>query len=56
MGNVAPHFTGDMNLHVLFRWLRTGDEVIVNDDAEIFIVDRLKVGMLFIVVSAACTT
>lgn len=25
------------------RWLRTGDEVTVNEDKEVFIVDRLKV-------------
>jgi hypothetical protein len=24
-------------------WLRTGDEVIINEDAEIFVIDRLKV-------------
>jgi hypothetical protein len=24
-------------------WLRTGDQVIINENAEIFIVDRLKV-------------
>lgn len=31
-------------LTYLDRWVRTGDEVIVNEKNEIFIVDRIKVG------------
>ena len=30
-------------LTYLDRWVRTGDEVIVNEKNEIFIVDRIKV-------------
>lgn len=34
------------------RWLRTGDEVMINEDKELFIVDRLKVSAVFLEVSS----
>ena len=30
------------------RWVRTGDEVIFNEKLEIFVVDRIKVGHMFV--------
>lgn len=29
------------------RWVHTGDEVIINDKLEVFVVDRLKVRIVY---------
>ena len=29
------------------RWVKTGDEVMFNEKAEIFVLDRIKVGLLY---------
>jgi hypothetical protein len=33
-------------LKASFRWVRTGDKVIIDENNDIFIVDRLKVALL----------
>lgn len=42
---ISLHKSLFWNLRVLIfgRWVRTGDEVIVREDGEVFIVDRVKV-------------
>jgi acyl-CoA synthetase (AMP-forming)/AMP-acid ligase II len=37
-----------------FRWVRTGDEVIIKEDGDVFIVDRLKVRFSFLNQTAVC--
>jgi acyl-CoA synthetase (AMP-forming)/AMP-acid ligase II len=37
---------GSITLKTLPRWVRTGDEVIIEKNNEMFIVDRLKVNPL----------
>ena len=33
-------------LKTLFRWVRTGDKVVIHENNDIFVVDRLKVTLL----------
>lgn len=33
-------------LKTLFRWVRTGDKVVIHENNDVFIVDRLKVALL----------
>ena len=33
-------------LKASFRWIRTGDKVVIDENNDVFIVDRLKVAVL----------
>jgi acyl-CoA synthetase (AMP-forming)/AMP-acid ligase II len=33
-------------LKALFRWVRTGDKVVIDENNDVFIVDRIKVALV----------
>ena len=46
MGSFLRFCGGGSVLKALFRWVRTGDKVVIDENNDIFIVDRLKVVLL----------
>jgi len=40
------NFVEEALLKRLFRWVRTGDKVVIDENNDMFIVDRLKVALL----------
>ena len=53
MGSLLRFCEGGSVLKTPFRWVRTGDKVVINENNDMFIVDRLKVALLrFLLVHA----
>lgn len=45
-----------LKTNALPRWIRTGDEVIIDENNDIFIVDRLKVDRSLFIIYLVCHT